>query len=505
MASLPPNPWGLYEMHGNVDEWCQDHWHDNYQGAPTDGSTWVDAEAGADRVFRGGSWVGLARLVRAASRYRYAPDGRRDYLGFRCARVQVSQAGQAGQLKAEPAEPALGRLAERRPAQVPPGGAPRAEPVLLRLDADQPPVRCTLPQAPAFFIHTDRERLTFRSLTKPTWTSAIGRDHFGLWSEITIEPSQGEPVIQRLRWIPPGRFSMGSPKDEPGRYGDEGPQHQVILTQGYWLFDTPCTQALWEAVMGMGKNPSRFQSPSRPVEQVSWDQVQDFLKQINSRFPELNLTLPSEAQWEYACRAGTETAIYTGDLEILGERNAPALDPIAWYGGNSGKDFDLENGFDSSSWLEKQYPHTRAGTRPVKLKQPNSWGLYDMLGNVWEWCQDHWHDDYQGAPTDGSAWERTEAGAGRVIRGGSWRDGARGVRAAYRSRRDPDSRNDLLGFRCARVQGREHGRPAGTAGQSKPVDTAGQSKPADHAAPDRRQRSGVGQVLRDFWNRIKGS
>ncbi len=379
VASLPPNSWGLYEMHGNVWEWTQDHWHDDYQGAPTDGSAWVSSDAGAGRVVRGGSWYRNARLVRAAYRGRNVPDFRLVNLCFRCARVQVSQAGQSG---AEPAGPAPGRQAERRAAQVPPSGASRAEPTLLRLDTGQPPIRCALPQAPAFLIHTDRERLTFGRLTRPKWASAIGRDRFGLWSEIAVDPGQGEPVIQRLRWIPPGRFWMGSPEeetrglakndDERKWFDAEHPRHPVTLTRGYWLFDTPCTQALWEAVMD--KNPSRFQSPTRPVERVNWDDVQGFLTQINARIPELDLVLPSEAQWEYACRAGSETAIYTGDLAILGENNAPALDPIAWYSGNSGVDFDLENGYDSSSWKEKQYPHKQRGDAPGKTQAGQSLG-----------------------------------------------------------------------------------------------------------------------------------
>jgi formylglycine-generating enzyme required for sulfatase activity len=236
-------------------------------------------------------------------------------------------------------------------------------------------------------------------------------------------------------------------KQEREWFNREHPQHQVTLTQGYWLFDTPCTQALWQVVMG-GQNPSRFQSPTRPVEQVTWEEVQKFIDRINERVRDLNLVLPSEAQWEYACRAGTETAIYTGKLEILGECNAPALDAIAWYSGNSGVDFDLENGYDSSSWPEKQYPHTRAGTRPVKLKQANPWGLYDMLGNVWEWCQDGLRDYTEDAMTNPVG----PAGVGRVIRGGSWNDDARHVRAAFRSQGGPDYRDDFLGFRCARVQ-----------------------------------------------------
>ena len=279
----------------------------------------------------------------------------------------------------------------------------------------------------------------------PRWASGWGQDRYGAFVEFTLQE-----VTQRLRWIPPGRFWMGSPEEGPGRWENEGPRHQFTLSRGYWLFDTPCTQALWEAVME--NNPSRFQSPTRPVENVSWNDVQNFLTRINARIPGLDLVLPSEAQWEYACRAGTETAIYAGALDILGENSAPALDSIAWYGGNSGVDFDLDDGYDSSSWPEKQYPHVKAGTRPVKLKRVNSWGLYDLLGNVWEWCQDHWHDSYQGAPTDGSAWENGAARAFRVLRGGSWDNVARRVRAACRDASHPDGRLDEVGFRCARVR-----------------------------------------------------
>ncbi|MEM8993761.1 MAG: formylglycine-generating enzyme family protein, partial [Acidobacteriota bacterium] len=163
----------------------------------------------------------------------------------------------------------------------------------------------------------------------PTWASAWGQDRCGVWVEVEVGP-----VVQRLRWIPGGVFWMGSPDDEAGRADWEWPRHQVELAEGFWLADTPCTQELWQEVMG--SNPSEFISPRRPVESISWDDCQQFLASLNERIPGLAAQLPTEAQWERACRAGTETPNWVGDLEVLGENNAPLLDSIAWYGGNSG-------------------------------------------------------------------------------------------------------------------------------------------------------------------------
>jgi formylglycine-generating enzyme required for sulfatase activity len=283
----------------------------------------------------------------------------------------------------------------------------------------------------------------------PVWASAWGQDSYGVWVEFEIKTPGGGEVAHRMRWIPPGLFLMGSPKDEPGRYDDEGPRHEVRLSRGYWLFDTPCTQTLWEAVMG--RNPSRLRSPKRPVENVSWEDCQKFLEAINGRIDGLELVLPSEAQWEYACRAGSSTTTYAGNLKILGERNAPLLDGIAWYGGNSGVDFELAEGYDSTNWPEKQYPHESAGTHPVGLKAPNAWGLYDMLGNVWEWCLDG-HRQYSSDSVVDPVGPLQE-GVDRVLRGGCWYDYARSVLAAYRDAGHPGDRDDGVGLRCARVQG----------------------------------------------------
>lgn len=204
---------------------------------------------------------------------------------------------------------------------------------------------------------------------------------------------------------------MGSPEDEEGRFQEEGPQHEVQLTQGFWLFDTPCTQGLWQAVMGT--NPSRFQGEERPVERVSWEDCQEFIAKLNKLLPGLALSLSTEAQWEYACRAGTDTPRYAEDL-----------DAIAWYRKNRGNE-----------------------THPVKQKQPNAWGLYDMLGNVFEWCHDG-QREYAGERVIDPVGS-LEPGAVRVIRGGDWSDVAQHARAAYRFWIPPEDRLGTLGFRCA--------------------------------------------------------
>ncbi len=272
----------------------------------------------------------------------------------------------------------------------------------------------------------------------PPWATSWGEDPYGVFAGFAVDG-----VEQRLRWIHPGAFWMGSPEDEPGRDDDED-RHRVTLTKGFWLADTPCTQALWQAVMGT--NPSRFQTPERPVEQVHWGDVQDFVARLNQRHDGLDARLPTEAEWEYACRAATEEATFAGPLEILGTRNAPVLDSIAWYGGNSGVDTSFENAYDSSDWPEKQEPHTRAASHPVARKAQNPWGLYDMLGNVWEWCSD-WYGPYRHneAPDPSGVAEVTF----RVVRGGSWFFDARFVRAAYRNHLEPSYRSFNLGFRLA--------------------------------------------------------
>ena len=267
-------------------------------------------------------------------------------------------------------------------------------------------------------------------------------------------PATGKKVTNTLGMefvhIPPGTFMMGSPSSEPGRDSDER-QHKVTLTKGFYLQTTEVTQGQWQAVMG--NNPSYFKNcgDDCPVENVFWNDAKAFIEKLNRREMKsgsrVRYGLPTEAQWEYACRAGSSTALYNGNIRILGDNNAPALDDIAWYGGNSCVSYS--GGYKCYGWKEKQYSCSNCGTHPTGQKIPNAWGLYDMIGNVWEWCQD-WKGDYPtGAVTNPDG---PSSGAYRVYRGGSWFNRARLCRSANRDYGSPGYRYGGLGFRLLRTE-----------------------------------------------------
>ena len=229
-------------------------------------------------------------------------------------------------------------------------------------------------------------------------------------------PTAGEPQVFAgitFVWIPRGSFVMGSTEG----FESEKPVHRVMLENGFWLGRFEVTQAQWRAVAGT--NPSHFTDGGNfPVEMVSWDDCQDFIHKLNSSGVGV-FRLPSEAEWEYACRAGSTTEYYFGDDESL-------LGNYAWHGGNG-----------------------KRMTHPVGEKMPNTWGLYDMLGNVFEWCQDSWHDSYTSAPADGSAWEVPRERS-RVLRGGSSSLPPGVCRSADREGLTPGYRHEFAGFRLLR-------------------------------------------------------
>jgi formylglycine-generating enzyme required for sulfatase activity len=232
----------------------------------------------------------------------------------------------------------------------------------------------------------------------------------------------GNGVSLEMVKIPGGRFLMGSPETEAERDQDEGPQHYVNVPE-FLMGKYTVTQAQWQAVMG--NNPSQFKGKNRPVENVSWNDATKFCQKLSKKTGR-DYRLPSEAEWEYACRAGTTTPFY------FGETITPEL---VNYNGNE-------------TYGNVPKGKRRGETTDVGIFPPNSFGLYDMHGNVSEWCQDIWHSNYDGAPVDGSAWVNGGNSSRRVLRGGSWYSNPRSCRSAYRLIFYSVGANDyLFGFR----------------------------------------------------------
>jgi formylglycine-generating enzyme required for sulfatase activity len=240
----------------------------------------------------------------------------------------------------------------------------------------------------------------------------------------------GDGVSLEMVEIPAGRFVMGAPKREKDSGESERPQHEVRLEK-FYMGKYAVTQAQWRAVAAMPQvnweleaNPSRFKGDNRPVEQVSWYKAVEFCDRL-SKHTGKTYRLPSEAEWEYACRAGTATPFHFGETIIP---------DLANYDGN----------YTYGAGPKGLY---REETTVVGSFPANAFGLCDMHGNVWEWCQDHWHDNYEGAPTDGSAWVTGDEGSNRILRGGSWLDCPWVCRSAYRYSTSPDYAVYNIGFR----------------------------------------------------------
>jgi formylglycine-generating enzyme required for sulfatase activity len=233
----------------------------------------------------------------------------------------------------------------------------------------------------------------------------------------TLPSQEGEYGFQFV-WIPSGTFVMGSPETEVYRTANEGPTHPVTIAQGFYMQTTEMTQKKWKEVMGADNNPAGFRGDSLPIENVGWVDCVAFIDKLNLLDPKRVYRLPSEAEWEYACRAGTTTRFFWGD-----DPDYVILPQYAWTTANCG-----------------------GTTHPVGLKLPNPWGLYDITGNIYEWCQDTYHTTYEGAPADGSAWE--ESGVTyRIMRGGGWTGHEGNARSAARFAHFEVPRVNNHGFR----------------------------------------------------------
>ncbi len=338
---------------------------------------------------------------------------------------------------------------------------------------DQSKAEMMLEHAIALIEQESRERTRYGSKAGVTLDEGL-RNCRNALHQLRGEPIEEEPVkvesssgetktitlpggaTMEMIYVASGSFMMGSPSSEDGRDDDET-QHRVTLTKGFWLGKYEVTQAQWQSVMG--NNPSDFKSSERPVENVSWNDCQEFVRAVNARVKEQmggNARLPTEAEWEYACRAGTDTSLPSGqNLVVLGVNNGRGLNEIAWYGGNSSVAFELSNGIDCSGWKEKEFSGSFAGTHPVGKKDANKWGFHDMIGNVWEWCEDTYDKDYYSI---GPAIDPCNRASGdyRVLRGGGWSNGARLCRSAFRGGDRPGYRGRFFGFRlCCSAGPRE--------------------------------------------------
>jgi len=249
----------------------------------------------------------------------------------------------------------------------------------------------------------------------PSYSSLCGEDQHGAWCDISIQN-----VVQRFRQVSAGEFLMGTAKNELGNTQLTETQHKVVLTKGFWIADTTVSQLLWHTVMG--DNPSRFKGDNLPVDGVSWHDASRFLESLRDTFSDPLINLPTEAQWEYACRADTLTPFSFGECITSDHAN---IDGSLTYNGS-------------------QASQDRQTTIDAKLLPSNNWGIYGMHGNVWEWCYDWYVDDYSKLPSVDPV--GTTASFARSLRGGSWFYSAQHCRSATRGHDAPESPGILMDY-----------------------------------------------------------
>ena len=250
----------------------------------------------------------------------------------------------------------------------------------------------------------------------------------------------GNSIQLEMVMIPGGSFMMGSPETEEDSNDDERPQHQVTI-KAFCLGKYQVTQAQWKAVAAFPQvnrelkpDPSRFKGNNRPVESVSWEDAVEFCDRL-SNHTKRQYRLPSEAEWEYACRAGTTTPFHFGETITT---------DLANYRGTDNEEYKWSGSYGQGPKGVYREETTEVGSFGIA----NNFGLYDMHGNVWEWCQDDWHSNYEGAPTDSNAWINSEESSNmRLLRGGSWYNNPENCRSAYRNHNNLAYDNNGIGFR----------------------------------------------------------
>jgi formylglycine-generating enzyme required for sulfatase activity len=273
-----------------------------------------------------------------------------------------------------------------------------------------------------------RDALLLTCLTSPFLSAAFGQPPAERKEQILKRFVDEFVLLTPGEGKYPASFVMGSEQE----LATEKPAHKVTFKYSFAMAKYEVTQELYEVVMA--RTPSKWKGPRNSVEKVNWHEANEFCAKVTAELRKHKLIkeneiirLPTEAEWEYACRAGTTTKYSFGD-------DVKGLTEYAWYKDNS-------KGHDP----------------PVGKKRPNAWGLYDMHGYIWEWCADAWGDDYQGAPSDGTARDHPKA-TERVLRGGSWADSAEAARSGFRHHNPSEARSDTIGFRCVRAKANDRER-----------------------------------------------
>jgi formylglycine-generating enzyme required for sulfatase activity len=419
VGQFPPNAFGLYDMHGNVFEWCADRWHDDYNGVPTDGSVWLKEGNKERSPLRGGSWFIDSYNCRSA--FRDCGNGRELHyyvVGFRVvcyvnSYIPPTFEDDEFELEEELKEPETPTVKQSTVEQ--------EVPTVKQFEEKSQDWNFEAPTIAVDQLEEELQERSFEASTVDQRGEIIDRRTYtaSYFTEILADGISLEMVL-----IPGGTFMMGSPKSEVGSRDNERPQHNVTVSP-FFMAKYPVTQGQWKAIasrtdlkvnLDLEPEPSRFKKPyqdidrwQRPVEGVNWYEAAEFCKRL-SKLRGRNYRLPSEAEWEYACRAGTTTPFY------FGETITPEL-------------VNYDGDYTYGDGPKGEYTQQ---TTPVGQFPPNAFGLYDMHGNVAEWCADEWHENYQNAPTDGSIWLNGNKDRS-PLRGGSWDIFSSSCRSAIRS------------------------------------------------------------------------